>query len=122
MPEFTLTGTSTVELPPCSTDGVSRPITGIGAELTSLEGDQTTQIMARKITFTLNFGMLDDEDYDLLLQFRDGRQGNGPFTLHDPRDDEDTTYSVNLPLEGGLTDDSPKYGIRGPVQMLLVEV
>lgn len=121
---FTLQGTgAAVTLPMSTTDGVSAPYTIIGANLTSGEGDQTLQIFGRKRTYTINFGNLDDDEFDGLQAFVDGRQGPGPFTLTDPRDPAGTTHLVNFNAgDQPLTDTSPIYGLRTGVALTLVEV
>lgn len=121
---FTLKGTgAAVTLPMTSNDGVSAPITIVGANLVSAEAAQTLQIFGRKRTYTLNFGNLDDPQYDALVAFVDGRQGSGPFILTDPRDTAGVTHLVNFNAgDAPLTDSSPIAGLRTGVALTLVEV
>lgn len=122
MAAFTLQGTSLVTFPEPDSNGVTRDITAIGSEQRAVTGTLTTQVMARKRNWSLSFGLLTDAEYDLLAQFRDGRQGLGPFTFKDPRDGVGVSYQVQLPLDGALNDSSQMMGYRMDVVLQLVEV
>lgn len=122
MAAFTLQGTSLVTLPEPDQGGVTRSPVKYGSEQRSVTGTLTSQVISRKQQWSLSFGLLTDAEYDLLLQFDDGRQGLGPFTFKDPRDGAGVSYQVQLPIDSALNDSSQMMGYRMDVVLQLVEV
>lgn len=111
-----VTTTHMVSLP--TVINCTSPLQNIGDTHVAANGPQTMDTKAKKKAITLTFDYMTDAEYDTVLQFHDGRQGDGPFAYQDPREPSPRTVNIL-----NLDDTSSLDGYRDSgLQMILTEI
>jgi hypothetical protein len=93
-------------------------LTLIGGQQVSLAGAQTQQTLAKKYSITWAWSGITNTDYNTIVQWWDGTQGNGPFDIIDPTI-KNTVITVNI--ASLVPNPGPYQGLWSP-EMVMVEV